>query len=94
MFAQESLNTQTPQRINRKHYRMTDAEKLELLVRTIEADPEDLSPETVLENLDYWDSLAKLSLLAMFSNKFDRELNVNIIRGFKTVQDILQEMHA
>ena len=38
---------------------MTIAEKLELLNRTIEANPGDLKPETILEELDYWDSLNK-----------------------------------
>ncbi len=72
---------------------MTIAEKLELLTRTIEANPGDLKPETILEELDYWDSLSKLSILAMFSTRFDRELNLEKLRSFITVGDILAEMH-
>ena len=72
---------------------MTIAEKLELLTRTIKANPEDLKPETILEELDYWDSLSKLSILAMFSTRFDRELNLEKLRSFITVGDILAEIH-
>ena len=72
---------------------MTIAEKLELLNRTIEANPGDLKPKTILEKLDYWDSLSKLSILAMFSTRFDRELNLEKLRSFITVGDILAEMH-
>ena len=72
---------------------MTLEEKLALLTETIEAGPGDLKPGTELETLDYWDSLSKLSVLAMFTTKFNRDLGVDTIRGFKTVDDILQEMH-
>ncbi len=73
---------------------MTLDEKLALLCQTLEAEPGDLKPETVLETLDYWDSLAKLSLLALFATKFDRGIEVAALRSFKTVGDILQEMHS
>ena len=72
---------------------MTLEEKLALLTETIEAGPGELNPETELETLDYWDSLSKLSVLAMFSTKFNRDVGVDMIRGFKTANDILQEMH-
>ena len=72
---------------------MTLDEKLALLTETIEADPGDMKPETELGTLDYWDSLSKLSVLAMFTAQFDRDVGVDTIRGFKTVGDILQEMH-
>ena len=72
---------------------MTNEEKLELLSQTIEAEPGELKHDTILEELDYWDSLAKLSLLAMFASKFDRNIEVSAVRGFRTVSDILNEMH-
>ena len=73
---------------------MTQEEKLALLAETIEAEPGELKPDTVLETLDYWDSLAKLSVMAMFTTTFDRALEVSVIRGFKTADDILREMHG
>lgn len=72
---------------------MTPEEKITFLTNTIEAETGELKPETVLESLDIWDSLAKLSVLAMFSAKFKREIEIEKVRGFKTVGDILTEMH-
>lgn len=72
---------------------MTLEEKIRILTETIEANPEDMKPETLLESLDYWDSLSKLSVLAMFTTHFDRNVDVETIRGFTTVNDILNEMH-
>ena len=72
---------------------MTPDEKLQLLTDTIEAEPGELKPETELDSLDIWDSLAKLSVLAMFISNFEREIEVDKVRGFRTVGDILNEMH-
>ncbi len=73
---------------------MTIEEKLALVTQTIEAVPGELKPDTVLDELDYWDSLSKLSILAMFGTHFERELDLGILRNFKTVGDILAEMHG
>ena len=72
---------------------MTLDEKLRLLTDTIEAEAGELKPEVELDSLDIWDSLAKLSVLAMFISNFEREIEVEKVRGFKTVGDILDEMH-
>ena len=73
---------------------MTTEEKLALLSQTIEAAPGELKPDTPLDELDYWDSLSKLSILAMFGSRFERELDLGMLRSFKTVGDILAEMHV
>ena len=72
---------------------MTPDEKLKLLTETIEAEPDELKPEVELTSLDIWDSLAKLSVLAMFISNFKREIEVDKVRAFVTVGDILAEMH-
>ena len=72
---------------------MTPEEKLELLTGTIEADPGSLAPTVELASLDIWDSLSKLSILAMFSTKFKREIPIDKLRAFVTVSDIMDEMH-
>ena len=72
---------------------MTNEEKLALLIETIEADPKDVKPDTLPETLDCWASLSKLSVLAMFTARFNRDVGVDAVRGFKTVDDILKEMH-
>ena len=72
---------------------MTLEEKLALLTETIEAEPGELKPEVPLDELEMWDSLAKLSVLAMFSAKFNREIEIDKVRAFSVVDDILSEMH-
>ena len=73
---------------------MTQKEMITLLEDTIETNAGSLTQETELESIEEWDSLAKLSLLAMFYEHFDRELPVDLLNSFVTVGDILAEMHA
>ena len=72
---------------------METGEKIQLLAHTIEGDPAELKPDTELDTLGYWDSLSKLSILAMFTTRFDRDVGVDTVRKFRTVNDILAEMH-
>ena len=72
---------------------MTIEEKLAFLTEAIEAEPGELRPEAKLDSLEIWDSLAKLSVLAMFSTKFKREIAIDKVRAFVSVADILDEMH-
>jgi acyl carrier protein len=72
---------------------MTPEEKLALLTETIEAEPGELRPDLDLKAFELWDSLAKLSVMAMFSSAFKREIEVEKVRNFGTVADILAEMH-
>jgi len=73
---------------------MTPQEKIAMLEDSIEAESGSLSDETVLESIEEWDSLAKLSLISMFYEHFDRELSVGLLNSFVTVGDILAEMHG
>lgn len=73
---------------------MTQQEKLTLLEDAIEAESGSMSAETSLESIEEWDSLAKLSLLAMFYEHFERELPVDLLNSFVVVGDILAEMHS
>ena len=72
---------------------MTPDERTALLAKTIEGNVADLKPDTELDTLGYWDSLAKLSILAMFTTQFNRDIGVDRVRNFKTVGEILSEMH-
>ncbi|MDR1741132.1 MAG: hypothetical protein LBR38_04715 [Synergistaceae bacterium] len=71
---------------------MTTNEKLALLADAIEAEPGVLAPDTELASLETWDSMAKLSVLAMFIANFEREITPDAVRGFVTVGDVLAEM--
>ncbi|WP_169087689.1 acyl carrier protein [Paenibacillus sp. PL91] len=67
-------------------------EKIALLEEMLEMDEGSLTPEDKLEDIDEWDSLAFISLVALIDEKFNRNVTGQVIRGFKTVQNILDEM--
>lgn len=67
-------------------------EKLALLEETFDADEGSITPEAVLENQEWWDSMAKLSLIVAMEDEFGKKLSGDQIRAMKTVQDILTYM--
>ena len=71
---------------------MTIKEKMALLEDLFEMDEGTLNAETVLSDLDEWDSMAKLSLIVLVDEECGKKLKSDEIRGFKTVQDILDYM--
>ncbi len=71
---------------------MNEKEKLELLEETLDIEEGSLSPEMNLDDVDEYDSLAKLSIVVMMEDYFDKKVTSDIIRGFKTVADILAIM--
>lgn len=71
---------------------MTDKEKIALLEDMLELDGGTLTPETVLADIDEYDSMAKLSLIVLMDDEFGKKLTGEQIRLFKTVQDILDFM--
>ncbi|KEJ92154.1 acyl carrier protein [Synergistes jonesii] len=52
----------------------------------------ELKPETALEDIDTWDSMAALSLIVLMEDKFSKKLTRDNLRTFVTVQDILNFM--
>jgi acyl carrier protein len=68
---------------------MTDQEKIILIEDTLEIEAGTLTIETNLENLDEYDSMAKLSLIILCDEEFNRKLTGEQIRAFKTIGDIL-----
>lgn len=71
---------------------MTEKEKLALLEETLEADEGTLSADMLLDDVDEYDSLARLSLVVMMEDNFDKKITADDIRAFKTVGDILKCM--
>ena len=71
---------------------MTNEEKIALLEDMLELDNGSLKPETVLADIDEYDSMAKLSLIVLMDDEFSKKLTGEQIREFKTVQDILDFM--
>ena len=67
-------------------------EKLAKLEDIMELDEGTLTPETLLEDIEEWDSLAALSYVVMMADDFGKTITGAEIRAFKTVQDILNTM--
>jgi len=66
-------------------------DKLSLIAQAL-AEPEALKPETKLEELEEWDSLAVVSVIAMLDKHFSVRLKPNDIKSLVTVEDILAHM--
>lgn len=68
---------------------MTEQEKIALLEETLDLDEGTLTPDTVLDDVDEYDSMAKLSLIVLFDDEFGKKLTGDEVKSFKTVADIL-----
>ena len=71
---------------------MTQEEKIALLEDMLELDNGSLNPETVLAEIEEYDSMAKLSLIVLMDDEFSKKPTGEQIREFKTIQDILDFM--
>ena len=71
---------------------MDTNEKMALIAELLELEVSDFTPETTLEELEEWDSLAAISYVVMMDEHFGVTANPNDIRNFKTIQDILDSM--
>ena len=71
---------------------MTKEEKIAMLEDMLELDGGSLEPEMELDNIEEFDSMAKLTLIVMMDDEFGKKLTGEQIREFKTVQDILEFM--
>ena len=72
---------------------MTEREKLALLEDMLELDEGDLSLDMALEDIEEYDSMAKLSLIVLMEDEFDVKLSGDTIKGFETVGDIVSLMN-
>lgn len=67
-------------------------EKLALIEEALDTDEGELTPETVLEDVDGWDSIAALSLIVMLDEHFGKTITGTQIKELSTVGDILAYM--
>ncbi len=72
---------------------MTEREKLALLEDMLELDEGDLSADMALDDIDEYDSMAKLSLIVLMEDEFGVKLTGDVIKGFETVGDIVAMMN-
>lgn len=68
---------------------MTNEEKMRLIEETLELDVNTLTEDTVLADVEEFDSMGKLSLIVLCDDEFSKKLTGEELRGFKTVKDIL-----
>ena len=66
--------------------------KMELLAELFELEIDEFGPETLLDDLEEWDSLAAISYVVMMDEEFNKVANPSDIQCFKTVNDILNSM--
>lgn len=73
---------------------MNNAKKLELLEEMMELDAGTLTPETELESLTEWDSIALISFIALLDDEFDKVIKGALLKEQKTVADLMSLMEA
>ena len=66
--------------------------KLEKLEDLMDIDSGSLTPDLLLSDIEEWDSLSALSYVVMMKDDFGKKISGEQVRGFKTVQDILDTM--
>lgn len=71
---------------------MNLAEKISLIEKALDTDLGTLKPDTKLNELEEWDSLGVVSLIAMLDKHFSVRLQPEKIRSLMTVKDILDQM--
>ncbi len=67
-------------------------EKLALIEEAIDVDEGTLTPETILADVDEWDSIAALSLIVMLDEHFNKTISGAQIKALETVADIFAYM--
>lgn len=77
---------------NREDNKMSNAEKIALLEDMMELDEGTLSEDTILDDLEEWDSMASLSLIVLMGDEFGKKIDAKKIKEFETVKDILEYM--
>lgn len=71
---------------------MTNEEKIRLLENTLELTENSLNESTCLDDIAEYDSMAKLTLIVLCDDEFNKKLTGEQINSFKTVKDILEFM--
>jgi acyl carrier protein len=73
---------------------MSEKEKLAMLEDMLEIDAGTLTPETKLDDLVEWDSIAVISFIALVDEQFNKTIKGSQIKEFKTIADALAVMDA
>ncbi len=71
---------------------MTDEKKIALIADVMEVDETELTSQTVLSDLDAWDSIAVLSFIAMMDDEFHKIVKGAVVKSQNTVGDLMKLM--
>lgn len=71
---------------------MTNEEKITILEDLMEVDEGTLTPETLLSNIEEWDSVSFLSFMAMMDEKFGKVVTGSEIKTKETIADLMALM--
>lgn len=71
---------------------MTNEEKISMIEEALEIDANTLTEETILTEIKEYDSMAKLTLIVLFDDEFNKKLTGEKIKEFKIVKDIIDFM--
>lgn len=65
-------------------------DKIRLIEEAIEVDEGSLTEDTVLVDMEEYDSMARLALIVMLDDEFGIAVDADVVKGFVTVADILK----
>ena len=65
---------------------------IELFKETLEIEENNVSRDTVFRDLDKWDSMAFLSVIAMIDEEYDVVIEGNDFKELKTIGDLIDEI--
>lgn len=71
---------------------MEKQEKLEIIADILELDVDELKEDMVLEEIETWDSVAVLSIIAMMDENFNKYLHASEVKEYITVFDLMKAM--
>lgn len=71
---------------------MTNKEKIRLIEDTLELNANSLTENTLLADIENYDSMAKLTMIVLCDDEFNKKLTGEQINAFTTVKDILDFM--
>ncbi len=71
---------------------MNNEQKIRMIEEALEIESNGLSEETLLAGVAEYDSMAKLTLIVLCDDEFNKKLTGEQIKEFKTVKDIVDFM--
>ncbi|CDB35094.1 acyl carrier protein [Phascolarctobacterium sp. CAG:266] len=71
---------------------MTNEQKIKIIEEILDLDEGTLKEDTVLRDLEDWDSVAIISFIAMIDDEFNKIVKGPVVREQKTVADLMALM--